>query len=59
MAKKQTVEKVIQLAQAREDRAYASRLARIKRAIAQSDFLDTELSQIEDVVFRAFGRTHA
>lgn len=57
MAKKKTVEQIIQLAQVREDREYDHRVLRIKRAVAQSNFLDIELSQIEEVVFRAFGRT--
>ena len=56
MAKK-TVERIIQLAQVREDREYIRRLTRIKKAVAQADFLDSELSQLEDVVFKAFGRT--
>lgn len=57
MAKKKTVEQIIQSAQVREDREYDRRLTCIKRAVAQSNFMDHELSQIEDVVFKAFGRT--
>jgi hypothetical protein len=57
MAKKQTVEKIIELAQVREDREWARRLAKLKQGFAQADFTAAELSALEDVVFRAFGRT--
>lgn len=52
-----TAEQIIAAAQIREDRYRARRVADIKRAVAQADFLDIELSQIEAVVFQAFGRT--
>jgi hypothetical protein len=54
---KKTAEQIIKAAQTAEDRRYARRVADIKRAVAQADFMDHELLQIEDVVFRAFGRT--
>lgn len=54
---KRTAEQIIKSAQDREDRHRSRRMADIKRAVAQADFLEHELSQIEDVVFRAFGRT--
>lgn len=47
----------IQRAQAREDKERVRRVARIKRALAGADFFDGELSEIETVVFTAFGRT--
>jgi hypothetical protein len=56
MAKK-TAEQIIAAAQVREDRYRARRIADIKRAVAQANFLDDELTQIEGVVFLALGRT--
>jgi len=57
MAKAKTAEQIIKAAQAQEDREYARRVARIKRAVSGADFRDSELSAIEAVVFGAFGRT--
>ena len=56
MAKK-TVKQILDAAQAREDREYARRVSRIKRAIAGADFHNAELTEIEAIVFGAFGRT--
>ena len=56
MAKK-TAEQIIKEAQTREDKFRARRIADLKRVIAQANFLDYELADIEDVAFRAFGRT--
>lgn len=56
MAKK-SVEKIIELAQAREDREYARRIAKIKRAVTEADFFGAELTAIETIVFGAYGRT--
>lgn len=56
MAKK-TAEQIIHLAQVREDREWARRLAKLKQGFAQADFTGPELSALEDIVFRAFGRT--
>ena len=52
-----TAEQIIQLAQAREDRDWARRLAKVKRGFAEAEFTDLELREIERVVFLAFGRT--
>jgi len=49
--------KLIARIQARSDREKARRVARIKRAVAGADFLDWELSEIERLVFGAYGRT--
>jgi hypothetical protein len=57
MTKGRTAEQIIKAAQVREDQAYARRVADIKRAVSQASFMDSELRVIEDVVFRAFGRT--
>lgn len=46
----------LQKAQAREDRERARRVSRIKRAIAGADLHDAELSDLEAIVFLAFGR---
>lgn len=54
---KRTAEQIIKAAQTAEERRYARRVTDIKRAVAQADFMDHELLQIEDVVFKAFGRT--
>lgn len=55
--KDQKLQAFLTKAQAREDRARASRIARIKRAVAQASFYDSELAELEPIVFAAFGRT--
>jgi hypothetical protein len=47
----------LQKAEARNQRARAAQLARIKKAIAGASFLEWELREIERLVFAAFGRT--
>jgi hypothetical protein len=51
------VQAFLDKAQAREDRYRAQRLSKIKRAIAGAEFMDGELSMLEEIVFLAFGRT--
>lgn len=44
-------------AQRRNDRDYAARVARLKRAFAGAKFYDWELTEIERMVFSAYGAT--
>jgi hypothetical protein len=58
MAKRtKATERLIKRIQANEDRGRAARVARLKTALAQSDFLDHELTALEAIAFGAFGRT--
>jgi hypothetical protein len=57
MAKREkSVTEVIDRIQAREDRERARRVDRLKRGIAGADFRDDELRDLEQIVFRAYGR---
>ena len=42
--------------QIREDRERARRVERIKRGIAGANFRDDELTDLEEIIFRAYGR---
>lgn len=56
MSSKKT-DALIKRIQANEDRNRARRVARIKRAVVDADFLDHELTAVEAIVFGAYGRT--
>lgn len=53
----QATKKLISRIQISEDRAISRRVAKIKRAIAGASFYTHELTQIEAIVFGAYGRT--
>lgn len=57
MAKRaKSATEVIDRIQAREDRERARRVDRLKRGISGADFRDDELRDLEQIVFRAYGR---
>lgn len=51
------VRRFLAKAQAKQDREYNAQVARIKKAVAGAKFYAWELTEIERLVFAAFGRT--